>query len=65
MSETEKKASHAKAQKKAIERMRRLAKKMRKKAETLTIEGRYEEAWEYYELAGYLKGAADIFEDLV
>jgi len=45
--------------------MRRLAEKQEKKAEELVKAGRYEEALECYELAGYLKGAAHMVEDLV
>ena len=65
MSETENTQSRIALQEELSNRMRRLAEKMEKKAEELAKAGRYEEALECYELAGYLKGAADIFEDLV
>ena len=65
MSETEKKASYARILRQETIRIRELAEKMEKKAEALTREGRYNEAWECYELAGYLKGIAAVFEDIV
>jgi len=64
MSETEKEAAYAKQRKDLVARMRKLAEKMEEKAQMLYFSRRYNEALECYELAGYLKGAADIFEDL-
>jgi len=65
MSETEKEEKGIKSSGAIAARMRSLAKKMEKKAEELMFSGRYTEALEYYELAGYLKGAADVIEDIV
>ena len=64
MSETEKEMRRVKSRFDTAARMRSLAEKMEKKAEELMVNGRYTEALECYEVAGYLKAAAKIVEDL-
>jgi len=65
MSETEKEMRRVKSRFDTATRMRSLAEKLEKKAEDLGRSGHYTEALECYELAGYLKAAAKIVEDIV
>jgi len=65
MGETEEEEEETQFKLSPATRLRLAARKMERKAGVLAEQGRWDEALDYYELAGYLRAAADIFEDIV
>jgi len=64
MSETEKEEKETQLKLSPATRLRLAAEKMERKAGVLAEQSRWDEALDYYELAGYLKAAAKIVEGL-
>jgi len=64
MSETEKEEEETQFERSAAERLRQAAKRAEKRAEEAADDQLWNEALDWYELAGYLKAAAHLAEDL-